>query len=291
MRVRGTLAALAMALGARAQAGPDAAAQRRAEGALLAFRPLPAEAVAGPAALNRLFDAMRAAPRLELAPVHRPPESTGTVPRSYNRSNSRELERNPNEGTVPLLVPLPLESPEYRVTFKVLLARPKTTDRFDRIILRYGERYGLNPRLLKAIIAAESEFVVRARSPKGALGLMQLAPATAEEMGVAPEALADPESNIRAGAAYLRHLFERAWRRYRIVPSLPFSRAPLWLVQRVIAAYNAGPRFLAREKLFAETREYVRKVTLFLRSPVALLRRHRPRAPEPALVPPSIRPR
>ncbi len=290
MRSWAVTAAIVLTLAGRSAAQPDQASPRRTEGTLIALGPLPAEAIMSPASLDRLFDAMRPAPPLETVPLHQyriePKRDTAPV---LGKQTPPPAERRSIEA--PLLVPLPLESPEYRYTFKVLMNRPKTTDRFDPIILRYGEKYRLNPRLLKAIIAAESEFVERARSPKGALGLMQLAPATAGEMGVAPESLEEPEANIRAGAAYLRHLFERAWRRYRLSPSLPFSRAPLWLVERVIAAYNAGPRFLVREKLFPETTQYVRKVVLFLRGPVATLRRHRPEAIEPPLVAPSIRPR
>lgn len=264
--------------------GIAAASDRRApEGSfqIAYFRPGP-ELLRGPGALDRFFDAIRPAP-----PLREPLSGRahgGARPRLASRQAAlvrptSTLER-PRPG---LLIPVPVETAAYHRTFKRLLAEPAKTDRYDPLILKYAGRYGLNPRLLKAIVAAESEFVRRARSRRGALGLMQLMGSTAQEMGVSGD-LAEPEHNIRAGAAYLKHLFARAWKRYRLEPRLPLSQAPLWVTQKVIAAYNAGPRFLWRKGLFRETREYLRKVLLFMRSPVSLIRRE-PLAPGPALPP------
>jgi soluble lytic murein transglycosylase-like protein len=100
---------------------------------------------------------------------------------------------------------------------------------------------------------------------------MQVMPATSEEMGVSGKALYEPEANIRAGTLYLVHLFERAWRRYHL-KGVAYTDAPPWLVQRIIAAYNAGPRFLARRRLYRQTRDYVKKVLLFYRSKVSEVR-------------------
>jgi soluble lytic murein transglycosylase-like protein len=166
------------------------------------------------------------------------------------------------------------------------LADPARTDRYDELILKYSEKYRLNPRLLKGIIAAESEFLTRAVSPDGAIGLMLLMPGTAREFGAEEGRFHDPEQNIMAGAAYLSHLFSRAWKIYKLDPKISFARAPLWLLERVIAAYNAGPRFLRKDGIYRETREYVTKVLLFMRSPVSLFRRE-PIAPGPALPQPS----
>ena len=70
---------------------------------------------------------------------------------------------------------------------------------------------------------------------------------------------------------YLAYLFARAWKRYHL-RGVAFSKVPAWLLQRIVAAYNAGPRFLTRRHLYRQTREYVRNVLLFYRSPVTELR-------------------
>ena len=172
-----------------------------------------------------------------------------------------------------LIVPIPNETPEYRRTFEILLAHPEVTDRYDEIILKYAEFYHLDARFLKSIIAAESEFAFGAFSPKGARGLMQVMPATAEEMGIPRERLAEPEFNIAAGAAYIAHLFQAAWRKYKL-KGVRYHEAPLWLKQRIIAAYNAGPKFLFRHGgWYKQTRDYVKKVLLFYHSRVTDFRR------------------
>lgn len=151
-----------------------------------------------------------------------------------------------------------------------LLAKPGK-DRYDPFIRAEAERKGLDPRLVKSVIAAESEFTVRARSRAGARGLMQVMPATADSVGVSGRLLYDPIANIRAGTRYLAWLFARAWERYHL-KGVPFAKAPAWLVARVIAAYNAGPRWVRRRAVFRQTREYVRKVLAFYRSAVSELR-------------------
>jgi soluble lytic murein transglycosylase-like protein len=172
-----------------------------------------------------------------------------------------------------LVVPPPAETPEYRRTFKILLAHPEQTDRYDEIILKYAQIYHLDARFLKAIVAAESEFLIAAVSPRGARGLMQVMPRTAEEMGIPRERLAEPEYNIAAGAAYVAHLFQTAFRKYKL-KGVRFHEAPMWLKQRIIAAYNAGPRFLFRhDGWYRQTRDYVRKVLLYYHSPVTDFRR------------------
>jgi len=179
----------------------------------------------------------------------------------------------PSAAQVPIhfRMPVPPPPPAYTRTFRQLLKHPERTDRFDALILRYSDSRGLDPRLVKAIVAAESEFHLRARSPAGALGLMQLLPATAGEMGVHRARLFDPASNIRAGAAYLTHLFMRALKIYRL-REIRFRDAPRWLVEKVLAAYNAGPRFLTRGSWYRQTRLYVRKVLLYYQSRVTEFR-------------------
>ena len=103
----------------------------------------------------------------------------------------------------------------------------------------------LDPRLVFAIIFAESNFDPLVRSPKGALGLMQLIPETAERFGVSD--VWNPEENIRGGVAYLKWL-------------LSYFRGDVWLA---IAAYNAGEGAVDRFKgipPYSETMAYVQKI-------------------------------
>ncbi len=165
---------------------------------------------------------------------------------------------------IPLTPPLPFER-----TFARLMG-VSAAGRYDALIASYAERLGLDARLVKSVIAAESEFTPKAQSPAGALGLMQVMPATSRGVGISGRALFEPEANIRAGTRYLAYLFARAWLKYHL-KGVSYKDAPAWVVQRVVAAYNAGPRFLAHRRLYAQTRDYVRKVLLFYRSKVSVL--------------------
>lgn len=103
----------------------------------------------------------------------------------------------------------------------------------------------LDPRLVFAIIFAESNFDPLVRSPKGALGLMQLIPETAERFGVSD--VWNPEENIRGGVAYLRWL-------------LSYFKGDVWLA---IAGYNAGEGAVDKFKgvpPYSETMAYVQKI-------------------------------
>jgi soluble lytic murein transglycosylase-like protein len=105
--------------------------------------------------------------------------------------------------------------------------------------------YGLDSNLVLSVISAESAFDVRAVSPKGAQGLMQLMPATARRFGV--ENTWDPEQNIRGGMAYLRWLLGN------------FKGD----VKRAVAGYNAGEHAVRRYggvPPFPETRAYVKRI-------------------------------
>lgn len=107
-----------------------------------------------------------------------------------------------------------------------------------------ANRHGLDPRLLVALVAQESGFRPDARSSAGALGLTQLMPATARELGVDPH---DPEANLDGGARYLRRQLDR------------FGSVPL-----ALAAYNAGPgRVAAAGGIpdITQTQRYVASVT------------------------------
>lgn len=113
---------------------------------------------------------------------------------------------------------------------------------------RAGQAADLSPRLLEAIAYVESRFNFQAVSPKGALGMMQLMPATAAELGVDPR---NPEENVRGGADYLR----------KMVTMFGDN------VELAVAAYNAGPSAVIRHggvPPYAETRAYVDAVMDYL---------------------------
>jgi soluble lytic murein transglycosylase-like protein len=118
--------------------------------------------------------------------------------------------------------------------------------RFEPLVLEHATRNNLRPDLVRAVIQVESGFNPRARSPKGAMGLMQLMPATALELGV--RNAYDPEDNIRGGTKYLRRLLDR----YKGDEQL------------ALAAYNAGAgavdKYGRAVPPYRETRDYVKKV-------------------------------
>jgi len=118
---------------------------------------------------------------------------------------------------------------------------------YEPLIRQHASRQGVRADLVRAVIQVESAFNPRAVSPKGAMGLMQLMPATAKELGVIDPF--NPAENIRAGVIYLRQLLDR----YNDNEQL------------ALAAYNAGPAAVAKygEKVppYKETRNYVQKIT------------------------------
>ena len=124
---------------------------------------------------------------------------------------------------------------------------PTSGDRdLDRIIMHVGERDGVDPRLIHAVIWQESRYNQNATSHVGAKGLMQLMPATGKRFGC--DNLGDAESNVEAGTKYLRWLLNR------------FNGD----VALALAAYNAGEGSVDKHggiPPFAETQNYVRIIT------------------------------
>jgi hypothetical protein len=115
----------------------------------------------------------------------------------------------------------------------------------NEVVNSASGKYRLDPDLVNSVIKAESGFNVRAVSPKGAQGLMQLMPETASQLGV-PNAF-DPEANVEGGTRYLRELLERY--NFDLI--------------RALAAYNAGTRRVEQYggvPPYYETRAYVARI-------------------------------
>jgi soluble lytic murein transglycosylase len=128
--------------------------------------------------------------------------------------------------------------------------------RYELIVRNHSRNYDLDPALLAAVIYQESKFRPAAKSTSGAIGLMQLTPATAKGIAIRTGGrrfrtsdLYDPEINIRYGSWYLRHLLDK-YRDERLA----------------LAAYNAGQRNVDEWEAagvgiqFGETRHYISRV-------------------------------
>ncbi|CAB3744469.1 MULTISPECIES: lytic transglycosylase domain-containing protein [Achromobacter] len=128
-------------------------------------------------------------------------------------------------------------------------AKPPTAH--DGLIARAAQDSGVDRALLTAVIAIESGFRSDARSPKGALGLMQLMPSTAASVLAVDDierALVDPATNVQAGSRHLRRLIDQYPGRLDLA----------------LAAYNAGEGAVRKYDAvppYAETQAYVRDVT------------------------------
>ncbi|WP_343222677.1 lytic transglycosylase domain-containing protein [Marinobacterium ramblicola] len=132
---------------------------------------------------------------------------------------------------------------------------PLNNDAYKSDIASAAKQYGVNPALVRAVIHAESAFNPQARSSKGAMGLMQLMPATAEDLEV--QNALDPRQNIYGGVRYLSALLER----YK------------GDVKLATAAYNAGPGAVAKYAgipPYSETQAYVERVGILLNRYAAL---------------------
>ena len=117
---------------------------------------------------------------------------------------------------------------------------------YDELIHEQSRLTGVRADLVRAVMQVESAFDPNARSPKGAMGLMQLMPQTAKQLGV--KNAYDPAENVRGGVAYLRSLLDRYENNEMLA----------------LAAYNAGPGAVDKydEKVppYAETQNYVAKI-------------------------------
>ncbi len=150
-------------------------------------------------------------------------------------------DRKLSDGAVTYAVP---DAPTIRATTPLAVAAYRDT--FEPLVQEHALRHALRPELVRAVIQVESGFNPQARSPRGAMGLMQLMPKTAAELGVRNPY--DPAENIRGGCTYLRKLMDR----YNGNEEL------------ALAAYNAGAEAVDRHGKtvppYRETRDYVKRV-------------------------------
>jgi len=138
---------------------------------------------------------------------------------------------------------------------------------FEQLVETTAGRFQVDPGLIQAIIRVESDYDPKAVSSKGAMGLMQLIPETAQRFGVANPF--DPRQNVEGGTGYLRYLLDH------FGGDLSLS----------LAAYNAGEHSVERWggiPAFPETQSYVRKVTTVYRNGNAATARKAPPRPPAA---------
>ncbi len=127
------------------------------------------------------------------------------------------------------------------------LTTPPPKPTLNDVVTATGFQHRIDPDLISSVIHAESNFNPHARSPKGAQGLMQLMPQTAQKLGVADAY--DSQANVDGGTRYLKQLLELY--HYDLVKAL--------------AAYNAGPQRVSQYRgvpPYRETQLYIRKIIL-----------------------------
>jgi soluble lytic murein transglycosylase-like protein len=138
---------------------------------------------------------------------------------------------------------VPYPEPEVEQPAAVAAVQPTIDVPYGAIIDKVSAEQKVSAKLVRALIQVESAYHERARSPKGAMGLMQLMPATARQYAVTDPY--DPVSNIEAGIKHLAGLLQRL--------SVPLA----------LAAYNAGEGAVERFKgipPYPETRDYVSRI-------------------------------
>ncbi|PJZ80533.1 lytic transglycosylase domain-containing protein [Leptospira meyeri] len=165
--------------------------------------------------------------------------------REWNRTKTQEvLQTSATNGKKDgISLPFPEELRPKFSPSKQIDSIAKPTDILETIDT-IAKSQGMDPNLVKAMVKAESGFKPKAVSPKGAMGLMQLMPETAESLGVNKPF--DPEDNIGGGVKFLKGLMKE-------------FKDP----EKAIAAYNAGPGAVKRYKgipPYEETQKYVNKV-------------------------------
>lgn len=174
-------------------------------------------------------------------------QAAGTHPKIYtfvDEDGVRHFTDVPDNNRYRLLVLSPNERTQSGDHYDAALLARAT--RYDSIIEKAAQSNAVEPNLLRAVIVVESGFNSQAISKRGAIGLMQLMPATASRFGVSNPF--DPRENVHAGARYLKFLIDRFGHDIRLA----------------LAAYNAGEEAVDRNggqiPPFSETMAYVPKV-------------------------------
>jgi soluble lytic murein transglycosylase-like protein len=215
-----------------------------------------------PLALLSLFSGLASAGEYALLanggrlPVERH-ERAGSIVRLYVAGGSIEIdaaevrgfeaeEQDPRPSGAPAVPTTGPAVPQLAPPASASAPKPVTPGDLapEKLANAAAAKYGLPPSLVRSVMKAESGFQPRAVSPKGAVGLMQLMPGTAQGLGVNPF---DPVQNVDAGTRYLRELLEK----YH------------GLLRHALAAYNAGPEAVEKHggvPPFAETLDYIRRV-------------------------------
>ena len=171
--------------------------------------------------------------------IEKPPitESSARRKRPRRLIHQTSLSFSPNRAALSRLASSPAQSLEGFTTGSAEI---------DNYIMESGKRHSVDPLLLYSIMHQESSFKRRARSHKGASGLMQLMPPTARRFGVSN--IWDPKQNIEGGTRYMRFL-------------LDYFEGDVALA---LAGYNAGEgavvKYGYRVPPYAETQEYVRRI-------------------------------
>jgi soluble lytic murein transglycosylase-like protein len=169
-------------------------------------------------------------------------EVSGGKVRLYNADGYIEMDAAAVRGfeAEEYVPPAPVPAPATPALVPVSPPAPSPAQLADAA----ADKYGLPRRLVRSVISKESDFQPQAVSPKGAIGLMQLMPATAQALGADPR---DPAQNVDAGTRYLRDLLEK-------------YDGGLW---HALAAYNAGPGAVDKYQgvpPYRETINYVGKI-------------------------------
>jgi soluble lytic murein transglycosylase-like protein len=176
-------------------------------------------------------------------------DANGNLVVSNRRQNGAPQAQSP---TVP--VPIAPAAPKTETVRATRYVAPERIRVFDDLISEHSKNHGIRADLVRAVVQVESAFDPRARSPKGALGLMQLMPATARLYSVMDAF--NPAENIRGGVAYLRSLLDRYQNNEELA----------------LAAYNAGPgavdKYSQQVPPYRETKNYVKQINHIAARPV-----------------------
>jgi soluble lytic murein transglycosylase-like protein len=171
--------------------------------------------------------------------VNKSPFAPADIPAGYAKSGAEQSPLPP----VRLAAITTINEPIAAQQSYALNSGP-ASGKYAAVINAAAKQYGISPALVDAVMWQESRYNQRAISSAGAIGLMQLMPGTAQNLGVNPH---DPWQNVFGGAAYLRKQLDRFG-----------NNVPL-----ALAAYNAGPGAVIKHNgvpPYTETRNYVRTI-------------------------------